>query len=281
METLKDKTAVVTGAASGIGLAIVRRFARAGAKLVLSDIDDAKLDRALEEVIGLGATAVAVTTDVADEAQNHSLFETAIDEFGRVNVVCLNADVQGSIGRSWSLSKDDYEWTLGILLGGVIHGVRAFVPHLVDHGDGHVVITASVMGHVSSPFNAPYSISKHGAVTLAETLFHELKTEGSTVGVTCLCPGSVNTNIANAMAARPPGSVGSAKDGLGNQILEISQRALLGGLDPAVVGDQVHDAILGGHFWLFTDEDWDAPIAARAAEVAGRLQPQFRAPPLG
>ena len=118
-------------------------------------------------------------------------------------------------------------------------------------------------------------------MTLAETLFHELRTEGSTVGVTCLCPGSVNTNIANAMAARPPGSVGSAKDGLGHQILEISQRALLGGLDPAVVGDQVHDAILSGHFWLFTDENWDAPIAARAAEVAERLQPQFRAPPLG
>ncbi len=110
METLKDKTAVVTGAASGIGLAMVRRFARAGAKLVLSDIDDATLDRALQEVIGLGARAIAVTTDVADEAQNHSLFETAIDEFGRVNVVCLNAGVQGSIGRSWSLSKDDYEW---------------------------------------------------------------------------------------------------------------------------------------------------------------------------
>jgi hypothetical protein len=91
----------------------------------------------------------------------------------------------------------------------------------------------------------------------------------------------VNTNIANAMAARPPGSVGSAKGNLGNQILEISQRVLLGGLDPAVVGDQVYDAILGGHFWLFTDENWDTPIAARATEVAQRLQPQFRTPPLG
>ncbi len=134
---------------------------------------------------------------------------------------------------------------------------------------------------MSSPFNAPYAISKHGAVTLAETLFHELTTEGPTVGVTCLCPGSVNTNIANAMAARPSGSVGSAKGNLGNQILEISQRALLGGLDPAGVGDQVYDAVLGGDFWLFTDENWNAPIAARATEVAQRLQPQFQTPPLG
>ena len=280
METLEDKTAVVTGAASGIGLAMVRRFARAGAKLVISDIDEAKLGQTLDEVIGLGATAVAVTADVADESQNHALFEAAIDEFGRVNVVCLNAGVQGSIGRSWSLSKDDYEWTLGILLGGVIHGVRTFVPHLIDHGDGHVVITASVSGHVSSPFNAPYTISKHGVVTLAETLFHELKMERSTVGVTCLCPGSVKTNIANASAGRPPGSPGSARDDLGDQILKIAQRAVRGGLDPAVVGDQVHDAILEGRFWLFTDEDWDAPIAARAGEIAGRLQPQFRAPSL-
>tara|TARA_B100002049_G_scaffold86535_2_gene63797 strand:+ start:503 stop:1348 length:846 start_codon:yes stop_codon:yes gene_type:complete len=278
METLKDKTAVVTGAASGIGLAMVRRFARAGAKLVISDIDDTKLKRALDEVTGLGASAMAMTVDVADESQNRALFESAIEKFGQVNVVCLNAGVQGSIGRSWSLSKDDYEWALGIVLGGVIHGVRTFVPHLVDHGDGHVVITASVSGHVSSPFNAPYTIAKHGAVTLAETLFHELQMERSTVGVTCLCPGSVKTNIANAAAALPPGSAGSTKGKLGNQILEMSQQVVEDGLDPAVVGEQVHDAILDGRFWLFTDESWDGPIAARATEIAGRAQPRFRAP---
>ena len=281
METLENKTAVVTGAASGIGLAIVRRFARAGAKLVMSDIDDGRLKQALNEVTELGATAVGVTADIADEDQNRTLFESAIDEFGRVNVVCLNAGVQGSIGRSWSLSKADYEWTLGIALGGVIHGVRTFVPHLVDHGDGHVVITASVSGHVSSPFNAPYTISKHGVVAVAETLFHELNMEQSTVGVTCLCPGAVQTNIANAAAARPPGSAGSTRGDLGNQILKMSQRAVQDGLDPAVVGAQVHDAILAGHFWVFTDESWDAPIAARATEIAERLQPQFRAPNFG
>ena len=164
------------------------------------------------------------------------------------------------------------------MLGGVINGVRTFVPHLVDHGDGHVVITASVSGHVASPFNAPYAIAKHGVVTLAESLFHELQMEQSTVGVTCLCPGSVKTNIANAAAALPPGSVGSTKGKLGSQILEISQRAVEDGLDPETVSDQVHDAILDRRFWLFTDNSWDDPIVARADEIVQRVQPRFRAP---
>ena len=281
MDTLRDKTVVVTGAASGIGLAMVRRFAVAGSKLVISDIDGAKLKQALGEATELGASAVAITADVAVESQNQALFETAIENFGQINVVCLNAGVQGPMGQSWSLSKDDYEWTLGIVLGGVINGVRTFVPHLVDHGDGHVVVTASVSGHVASPFNAPYAIAKHGVVTLAESLFHELQMEQSTVGVTCLCPGSVKTNIANAAAALAPGSTGSTKGKLGSQILEISQRAVEDGLDPETVSGQVHDAILGRRFWLFTDNSWDHPIAARAGEIAERLQPRFRAPNFG
>jgi len=278
MDTLRNKTAVVTGAASGIGLAMVRRFAVAGSRLVISDIDSTKLEHALDEATRLGASAVAITADVAAESQNQALFETAIENFGQINVVCLNAGVQGPMGHSWSLSKDDYEWTLGIVLGGVINGVRTFVPHLVDHGDGHVVITASVSGHVASPFNAPYAIAKHGVVTLAESLFHELQMEQSTVGVTCLCPGSVKTNIANAAAALAPGSVGSTKGKLGSQILEISQRAVEDGLDPETVSDQVHDAILDRRFWLFTDNSWDDPIVARADEIVQRVQPRFRAP---
>ena len=115
-------------------------------------------------------------------------------------------------------------------------------------------------------------------MTLAESLFHELQMEQSTVGVTCLCPGSVKTNIANAAAALPPGSVGSTKGKLGSQILEMSQRAVADGLDPETVSDQVHDAILDRRFWLFTDNSWDDPIVARADEIVQRVQPRFRAP---
>ena len=281
MKQLEGKTAVVTGAASGMGLAMARRFARAGMKVVLSDIDEAKLSLEVDDIRRLGAEVIAVGADVSEEDQNHALFDATIDAFGTANVVCLNAGVQGSIGRSWSLSKADYDWTLGILLQGVIHGVRAFVPHLVEHDDGHVVLTASIAGHISAPFGAPYNIAKHGVATLAETLFHELKIERTNVGVTCLCPGFVNTNIVNATAARAAGSVGSAIDDRGNQMLELSQRALRRGLDPEIVGDQVHDAIINDQFWLFTDQDWDAAISARAQEIGSRNPPRFHGPSQG
>ena len=281
MKQLEGKTAVVTGAASGMGLAMARRFARAGRKVVLSDIDEAKLSLEVDDIRRLGAEVIAVVADVSEEDQNHALFDATIDAFGTANVVCLNAGVQGSIGRSWSLSKADYDWTLGILLQGVIHGVRAFVPHLVEHDDGHVVLTASIAGHISAPFGAPYNIAKHGVATLAETLFHELKIERTNVGVTCLCPGFVNTNIVNATAARAAGSVGSAIDDRGNQMLELSQRALRRGLDPEIVGDQVHDAIINDQFWLFTDQDWDAAISARAQEIGSRNPPRFHGPSQG
>ena len=276
MNKLEGKTAVVTGAASGMGLAMARRFAVGGMNVVLADINESKLSDAVDEIRTTGGQAQGVVTDVSLEADNIKLLDFAVDTYGGADLVCLNAGVQGSIGRSWALSKDDYSWTLGILLDGVIHGVRTFVPEMVERDEGHVVLTASIAGHISSPFGAPYNVAKHGVATLAETLFHELKVEGSNVGVTCLCPGFVNTNIVNDTASRPAGSVGSAIDDRGDQMLELTQRVLSAGLDPEVVGQQVFDAVVNKQFWLFTDDNWDAPIMARANEVVTRGLPRFR-----
>ncbi len=276
MDKLQGKTAVITGAASGMGLAMAKRFAKDEMNVVLSDINESALGTAVDQIRDAGGNALGVQADVSSEVDNAQLMDAVIDEFGSVDVVCLNAGVQGSIGRSWLLSDEDYEWTLGILLNGVIHGVRTFVPHLVEQDQGHVVFTASIAGHVSAPFGAPYNIGKHGVVTLAETLFHELKVERSNVGVTCLCPGFVNTNIVQATAARSSGSVGSAVDDRGDQMLEFSQRALAGGLDPEIVGEQVLEAVKQNQFWLFTDEDWDSPIAERASQIGSRESPRFK-----
>tara|TARA_B110000003_G_scaffold246016_1_gene256201 strand:- start:37 stop:894 length:858 start_codon:yes stop_codon:yes gene_type:complete len=276
MNKLEGKTAVVTGAASGMGLAMARRFAVGGMNVVLADINESKLSDVVDEIRTTGGQAQGVVTDVSLEADNIKLLDFAVDTYGAADLVCLNAGVQGSIGRSWALSKDDYSWTLGILLDGVIHGVRTFVPEMVERDEGHVVLTASIAGHISSPFGAPYNVAKHGVATLAETLFHELKVEGSNVGVTCLCPGFVNTNIVNDTASRPAGSVGSAIDDRGDQMLELTQRVLSAGLDPEVVGQQVFDAVVNKQFWLFTDDNWDAPIMARANEVVTRGLPRFR-----
>ena len=276
MNKLEGKTAVVTGAASGMGLAMARRFAVGGMNVVLADINESKLSDVVDEIRTTGGQAQGVVTDVSLEADNIKLLDFAVATYGAADLVCLNAGVQGSIGRSWALSKDDYSWTLGILLDGVIHGVRTFVPEMVERDEGHVVLTASIAGHISSPFGAPYNVAKHGVATLAETLFHELKVEGSNVGVTCLCPGFVNTNIVNDTASRPAGSVGSAIDDRGDQMLELTQRVLSAGLDPEVVGQQVFDAVVNKQFWLFTDDNWDAPIMARANEVVTRGLPRFR-----
>ena len=276
MNKLEGKTAVVTGAASGMGLAMARRFAVGRMNVVLADINESKLSDVVDEIRTTGGQAQGIVTDVSLEADNIKLLDFAVDTYGTADLVCLNAGVQGSIGRSWALSKDDYSWTLGILLDGVIHGVRTFVPEMVERDEGHVVLTASIAGHISSPFGAPYNVAKHGVATLAETLFHELKVEGSNVGVTCLCPGFVNTNIVNDTASRPAGSVGSAIDDRGDQMLELTQRVLSAGLDPEVVGQQVFDAVVNKQFWLFTDDNWDAPIMARANEVVTRGLPRFR-----
>ena len=255
-----------------MGRAMALRFARAGMNVVIGDVNNAAMDTVAAEVRSHGVGALAVHTDVSSFEANEQLNAAAVDAYGQANIVCLNAGVTGSSGRSWTLSQKDWDWSLGILLDGVIHGVRAFVPGLVEHGDGHVVITASIAGHVAGAFSGPYMVAKHGVAVLAETLYHELRADRSSVGVTCLCPGFVDTDIVQATKRLGSGT-GAPQDEAGSKWLEFSERALSGGLDPAVVGEQVHDAIIDNQFWLFTDEAWDEAINLRAHQVTNRLAP--------
>jgi NAD(P)-dependent dehydrogenase (short-subunit alcohol dehydrogenase family) len=280
MDTLQGKTAVVTGGASGMGKAFGQRFARAGMNVVVADIEAPALDAAVAELEDAGAKALGVRGDVSVAEDHDAVLAAALARFGRVNVVCLNAGVAGGNGRMWELSLDDWTWTLGVNLWGVIHGIRTFVPHLLEHGDGHVVTTASIAGHVSSPYGAPYNVAKHGVVTLAEGLYQELRREGSTVGVTCLCPGFVATNILDSARNRPGGRpaprAGSYRGG--SRFVEVAKRMVESGKPPAEVADLVHDAILANRFWLFTDEVWDEPIARRHREIEERAAPSSAAP---
>lgn len=273
MDSFSGKTAVVTGGASGMGRAMALRFARAGMNVVIGDMNDDGMAAVVDEAKALGVEAIGIHTDVADEGANMALNAAACEAFGQVNIVCLNAGVTGSAGRSWSLTKNDWDWTLGILLDGVIHGVRSFVPGMIEHGDGHVVMTASIAGHVSAPFSGPYMVAKHGVVALAETLYHELRVEKSGIGVTCLCPGFVNTDIVAAARRIGAGEVGAVQDELGQKWLDFSERSLAGGIDPEVVGEQVYDAIVDKQFWLFTDTDWDEPIGDKNKQILNREPP--------
>ncbi len=261
-----------------MGRAMALRFARAGMNVVIGDVNEDGMAAVVEEAKGLGVDAIGLRTDVSDEAANMALNAAACEAFDRVHVLCLNAGVTGSAGRSWALTKKDWDWSLGILLDGVVHGVRAFVPGMVEHGDGHVVMTASIAGHVSSAYSGPYMVAKHGVVALAETLYHELRAEGSHIGVTCLCPGFVNTDIVAATRRRPAGEVGSVQDDLGGKWLDFSERALAGGIDPAIVGEQVYDAIRDNQFWLFTDNAWDEAIALKNQQILAREHPTLGHP---
>jgi NAD(P)-dependent dehydrogenase (short-subunit alcohol dehydrogenase family) len=280
METLEGRTAVVTGGASGMGRAFCARFARAGMRVVAADIEQGALDDAVAELRSGGAEVLGVRCDVARPEDHDAVLSQAVDAFGAVHVVCLNAGVGGANGASWKLSLADWRWTLDVNLWGVIHGIRTFVPHLLTHGDGHVVTTASIAGHTSSPYGAPYNVTKHGVVTLSETLYNELRREGASVGVTCLCPGFVATNIMDSARNRPGGTpprTGPRGRGA-SRFIEVARRMIENGTPPAEVAELVHDAVLADQFWVFTDEVWDEPIARRHREIDERSAPTLPAP---
>ncbi len=279
MDTIDQRTAVITGAASGMGLAFARRFAREGANVVLADVEAGALDLAVDQLRSAGAEVLGVRTDVSRADEVEALAATAIEHYGRVNVVCNNAGVAAG-GPIWELTLSDWEWTLGVNLWGVIHGIRSFVPHLIEHGDAHVVNTASIAGHLSYPYMGAYNASKHAVVTISETLHHELQMAGSSVGVSVLCPGLVNTGILDSDRNRPerlqrpldePDPT-EEMEAMRAAIHEVYEQAL----DPAVVAYQVLDAILENRFYVFTDHDFDEAMAIRHADIDQRRQPTSR-----
>ena len=252
METLRGKTAVITGAGSGIGRAFANRFATAGMNLVLADRSEGPLADAVAEAKAIGADVIGIPTDVANAESMDALAAAAFAKFDQVNVVCNNAGVAGRFMGTPSVDLVDWEWVIGVNLWGVIHGHRVFLPHLLAHGDGHIVNTSSMAGHL--PAHSAYGASKWAVVAITEGLFHQLNQMGSTVGVSCLCPGWVNTNIASTMN-HPPEHVSpgpklelSPEDEARHQMVS---EFLRNGLPPANVAELVHDAVLERKFWIF------------------------------
>ncbi|HEX7166816.1 MAG TPA: SDR family NAD(P)-dependent oxidoreductase [Acidimicrobiales bacterium] len=277
MDALAGKVAVVTGAASGIGRATAEAFAREGMKVVLADVDETALGKAVAELGEAGHTVVGVPTDVSDGDAMVALADRAVDELGGVHVVHLNAGVATG-GPMWTLTERDWQWTLGVNLWGVIHGIRAFVPRLVEQGEGHVVNTASMAGLTSAPFLGPYNVSKHGVVTLSETLHKELTMLGHGVGVSVLCPGWVNTGIGESSRNRPEALQNAATDGgAGADLGELGSGALKSilesGLQPADVAAHVVDAVKSDRFYVLTHPEWKAMIEVRFDDIRDERPP--------
>jgi NAD(P)-dependent dehydrogenase (short-subunit alcohol dehydrogenase family) len=275
MESFEGKVAVITGAASGIGRAMVDRFGAAGMKVVLADIEKAALDEAVAAVTAAGVDAIGVPTDVSDGAAVEALRDAALDRYGAIHVACNNAGV-GTGGKIWEQTVEDWQWVLGVNLWGVIHGVRTFVPVMLRQGEGHIVNTASMAGLTSPPFMGIYNVTKHGVVTLSETLHAELQLETADVGVSVLCPGWVNTNLADAERNRPgQSSFSEAVSEGGGSLRDVLSGLLATGLDPAAVAELVFEAVRDGRFYVLTHPEWNVMISNRTDNIVNGQDPRL------
>lgn len=272
MDELTGKVAVVTGAASGIGLAMAAAFAGEGMKVVLADIEAAALDKAVAD-FPEGAEIEAVRCDVSDGAQVDALRDAALDRFGAVHVVCNNAGVSAG-GPIWTQTVEDWEWVMGVNLWGVVHGIRAFTPLMIEQGEGHIVNTASMAGLTSPPFMGIYNVTKHAVVTMSETLFADLQLAGSAaVGVSVLCPGWVRTKIHEAGRNRPGGPIEDDVEVPDPAMRELIAGVIAGGLDPADVARQVVAAVKERTFYVLTHPEWKSMISGRVQHIVDGTDP--------
>lgn len=249
---LQGKTAVITGGASGIGLATAKQLASSGVHLVLGDIEDAVLQSAVEELRTSGAKVIGVQGDVSNEADVVAMRDAALAEFGAVHIVFNNAGVGG--GMAIGTPKNVWDWVLDVNLGGVINGVNAFVPLFLEQNEGHVVNTASESGLVGSAGSGPYCASKFAVVGLSEALFQELAIYDKNVHVTVLCPNFVRTRINESQRNMPRDLVSSVENPLATMAKKIADDLVNAGIDPAEVARAVQDAIVNNKFWILTNE---------------------------
>jgi NAD(P)-dependent dehydrogenase (short-subunit alcohol dehydrogenase family) len=275
MELGPGKVAVVTGAASGIGLALANAFAASGCSVVLADIDQHALDAAAAEVSTSGVETLTVVTDVSNVEQVEALATATLERFGAVHVVCNNAGVGGA-GDPWIGPLETWEWVMGVNFWGVVHGVRAFLPHIVMSGGGHIVNTASIAGVFPGMTAPPYDASKHAVVAITEDLFTSLRAGGLPIGVSCLCPGWVRTRIGDSDRNWPVefGDL-PERDAVGEIARTHITRALDEGMQPAAVADLVLNAVATDRFWVFPQREFLELAIARWRDIEEGLDPSL------
>ena len=278
MNQLKDRVAVVTGAASGIGLALAERFASEGMKVVMADIEKTALASAADGLRQTGATVLATEVDVSRPDHVDRLAQETYQAFGAAHVVCNNAGV-AVLGAVHEHTLADWQWVINVNLWGVIHGVRAFVPRMLAGGDeGHIVNTASMAGLTTSPFMSVYDVTKHGVVALSESMYKEFVVTGAPIGVSVVCPGLINTNIMRSARNRPENLAEAGKQGPMTQAFgQALAERLVGGYPPSAVAEQVVRGIHEGRFYVVPAQpEVKSGIAVRAQDLIELKNPTVR-----
>ena len=267
MKTLENKVAVVTGAAGGIGRALVRVFTAAGMQVVMAGIDAERLKAAAGEFRQKGADVTVAATDVSRYEQVAALADTAVERYGAVHLLCNNAGVSYNGRSSWETPIAGWEWVLGVNLMGVVHGIHAFLPFMLEQGEeAHIVNTASTSGLIMNSYAIPYGVSKHAVVALSESLHLVMAAREANVGVSVLCPGPVATDIVDASYRNLPSSIPGPDLSPGEHLQEEAfRRYLAQGLSPDEVAEQVVSALKEKRFYIFT-HDYKKAIVNRFLE---------------
>jgi NAD(P)-dependent dehydrogenase (short-subunit alcohol dehydrogenase family) len=285
MDEFANKTAVITGAASGIGFALAEQCTRRGMKVVLADVEEAALDQAAQRLRSGDAQVRTVRTDVSKAADVERLAQTALQAFGAVHLLFNNAGV-GIRRPLWEFSLDDWQWILGVNLWGVVHGIHIFVPiMLAQDTECHIVNTASALGLVTGPTHGAYKVSKHAIVALSEILSHELSQLDAKIHVSLLCPGSVNTRITQCERNRPKELGCSGPVDLLTRVEQDFERFCLeAGMAPGEVAERVFEAIQQRKFYVLTHPAWKPAVQARMEDILQERNPTLPdpfPPPLG
>jgi NAD(P)-dependent dehydrogenase (short-subunit alcohol dehydrogenase family) len=274
MKELKGKVAAVTGAASGLGRSMALAFAAEGMDLALADVDEVNLSSVQEEVLAKGVRTITLKVDVSNAQQVEIFRDQTLTRLGGVHVVCNNAGVS-PLGAVWEYSAADWQWILGVNLWGVVHGVRAFAPHLIAQDEGHIINTASVSGLISPPGSGAYNVTKHAVVALSESLHHDLRERNSKVGVSVLCPAYVPTGIVDSERSRPKELGASTKSEQTLAREAMLRKAVKSG---KVSADQVAQAVVAAikeeRFYILTHPKIKGAIQARMEDILNGRAPR-------
>jgi NAD(P)-dependent dehydrogenase (short-subunit alcohol dehydrogenase family) len=282
MKEFRGKTAVITGGAAGIGRAMGELFARQGMNLVLADIEQAALDETVSALRGAGYSCEGVVTDVSRADEVERLADAAMDRFGGIHIACNNAGVIAG-GLLWEESLADYQWMMDVNVWGVVHGIRSFVPRMLQQdGDCHIVNTSSMAALTAMPYTGIYNMTKHAVLALSESLYHELAFHAPSVKVSVLCPEAINTGIAMAERNRPERYSGEGdivESGERAGIMQVLADSVAAGIGPEVMARRVLKAIREERFYILSPEDaWRETANTRLDDVREGRNPTFTPP---